>query len=313
MKSVRVFSLLFSLVMAIILLEVAFPVTALSNASITVVSLADYTNDCGQSSFQPYHLFSNGSEAGVNITFVIDYTDLVSDPGYGGAAFDRYSVVLRDANGILLGFTQENYVPLPPSPFNPPYGGEIHVNENTDQTMGGIPTSRPWTFTVYDLQNNVQVFPPTPADRLAHYLAHAVVGTTTFDPAAYSPACAALPFIGDSLNSNGKLEAQIFNAEDDNGDPILHVYEINDAGDGEFSFAITQADLAPFIDNPPANNTEIKSSASGKVTLYVLDTGEFQINIGPDEEGNVYVTIFTGLPPTNIYSYTFNVYDIPEE
>jgi hypothetical protein len=114
------------------------------------------------------------------------------------------------------------------------------------------------------------------------------------------------------LNAYGKLEAQIFNTEDDNGDPILHIYEINDEGDGEFSFAITQADLTPFLDNPPATNTEIKSSVSRKVTLYVLDTGEFQINIGPDEDGNVYVTIFTGLPPTNIYSYTFNVYDILE-
>jgi hypothetical protein len=309
MKSMRVFGLLFSLITTTLLLTVAFPAAALSNASITVTSVTDLSNDCGQSRFLP-HIFSTGS--GMALTYIIDYTDPVNDQTSPQSPdLDIYSVVLRDANGIILGF-YENWVLIPPGPIDPPYGGEIYINPTMDYLLGSAPTSRPWTFTVYDVQSILGAgF--TVQDQLANILAHPIIGTTTFDPAAYSPACAALPFIGDSLNSNGKLEAQIFNAEDDNGDPILHVYEINDEGEGEFSFAITQADLAPFIDNPPANNTEIKSSASGKVTLYVLDTGEFQINIGPDEDGNVYVTIFTGLPPTNIYSYTFNVYDIPEE
>jgi hypothetical protein len=123
-----------------------------------------------------------------------------------------------------------------------------------------------------------------------------------------------LPYIGpvsDSINAGlGDLEAQVFEVEDANGDPALNIYEINDESEGEFALSITLDDLAPYVDHPPAANTEIKSSASGKVTLYVLDTGEFQLNIGPDADGNVHVVIFSGLPPTNIYGYSFNVNDI---
>jgi hypothetical protein len=90
----------------------------------------------------------------------------------------------------------------------------------------------------------------------------------------------------------------------------LNIYEINGESEGEFALSITQDDIAPYVDHPPAANTEIKSSASGKVALYVLDTGEFQLNIGPDADGNVHVVIFSGLPPTNIYGYSFNVNDI---
>jgi hypothetical protein len=309
MKSMRVFGLLFALIVATVLLTVAFPAAAMSNASITVVRVTDYTNDCGQTQFG---LLPPSGGLGMSLNYIIDYTDPVGDPGFGGIIeYDRYGVVLRDASGILLGF-YDDWVYVTPGPILPPYGGDIYINPNVNDLIGSAPTSRPWTATIYDVVTSVDPG-TTMQERLESVMSFPVIGTTTFDPATYAPACAALPFIGDSLNANGKLEAQIFNAEDDNGDPILHIYEINDEGEGEFSFAITQDDLAPFLDNPPANNTEIKSSASGKVTLYVLDTGEFQINIGPDEEGNVYVTIFTGLPPTIISSYTFNVYDILEE
>jgi hypothetical protein len=173
------------------------------------------------------------------------------------------------------------------------------------------PTSRPWTITLYDSQFTNPGPTPVPIEVL---VTRPVVATKTFDPVQYVPICASLPYIGDieeSVNPDlGDLIAQVFEVEDANGDPALHIYEINDESEGEFALAITLDDIAPYIDNPPAANTEIKSSASGKVTLYVLTTGELQINIGPDADGNVHVVIFSGLPPTNVYGYSFNVNDI---
>jgi hypothetical protein len=41
----------------------------------------------------------------------------------------------------------------------------------------------------------------------------------------------------------------------------------------------------------------------GRVAIYWLpDTGEFQVNAGPNAEGKVYVLNFTGCPATNIYT-----------
>lgn len=60
----------------------------------------------------------------------------------------------------------------------------------------------------------------------------------------------------------------------------------------------------------PEENTLLVSSADGYINIYLLTTGEYQINIGPDAEGKVTVIIFTGLPRTNVYRRDFNVNDI---
>jgi hypothetical protein len=88
--------------------------------------------------------------------------------------------------------------------------------------------------------------------------------------------------------------AAVYPETDAEGNPELHVYAIGDEGSGAYQFKVTLADLQPFIDNPPAENTLIKSS--GKAALYALDSGEFQISLGPDDEGKYYDLIFTSLP-----------------
>ncbi len=88
--------------------------------------------------------------------------------------------------------------------------------------------------------------------------------------------------------------AAVFPETDAEGNPELHIYAIGDEGEGAYQFRITLADLQPFIDNPPAENTLIKST--DKAALYALASGEFQISLGPDDEGKFYDLIFTSLP-----------------
>jgi len=158
--------------------------------------------------------------------------------------------------------------------------------------------------------------PVRPWQMIAHddYGQGEELGSLIFDPADYG-ACENLPYIGiqtgidsDPIADTSAQNTAIYNSQDDDGNPSLDVYGIDDEGEGYYAFTITEADLAPFADNPPEENTEIMTV--GNVALYVLTTGEYQLNIGPDEEGKVRVVIFNGLPPTNVYSYDYNVYDI---
>lgn len=50
----------------------------------------------------------------------------------------------------------------------------------------------------------------------------------------------------------------------------------------------------------PAENLLIATSPDGMVNVYKLTTGEYQVNIGPLEDGKVYTTIFDGIPPTTV-------------
>ena len=102
--------------------------------------------------------------------------------------------------------------------------------------------------------------------------------------------------------------AAIYRDADDAGNPALSIYEINDAAEGELRFKVTMADLQPYLDNPPAHNTEIKTA--GKVTLYALTSGEFQISLGPNAEGKVYDLIFTTLPIEAFEMFQWSVFDV---
>jgi hypothetical protein len=79
---------------------------------------------------------------------------------------------------------------------------------------------------------------------------------------------------------------------------------------GEGAFVSLSPDQIAELPAEVGENTLLSSSGDGFVSLYLLTTGEFQINIGPDQGGNVAVIIFTGVPPTNMYRRDFNVNDI---
>jgi hypothetical protein len=42
-----------------------------------------------------------------------------------------------------------------------------------------------------------------------------------------------------------------------------------------------------------------------EISLYKLTSGEYQVNVGPDSEGKVFVLNFTGCPAENVYENTF--------
>ncbi|MEQ8674017.1 MAG: hypothetical protein RLP44_24750 [Aggregatilineales bacterium] len=202
-----------------------------------------------------------------------------------------------DANNTFIGWA--GYV-IPEN--NPPQTsdlrGRIHGTEAFDFASAHAPTARPWSITLNFIDNVT----------FEEYSSDPIV----IDPAEYLASCARLPYIGIDGNilpineGNSENEVAVYNAKDDNGDPTLHIYDINDEGDGTLALEITQGIIAPYIDNPPAENTALMTSDNGKVTLYVLDTGELQINSGPDAEGKIHVLIFDGIPPTNIYGYVID-------
>jgi hypothetical protein len=93
--------------------------------------------------------------------------------------------------------------------------------------------------------------------------------------------------------------------EDEAGNLQMDVYTLkNNAANGGYLFTITQDDLAPYATEHPAKNM-LLASADG-VSVYMLTTGEIQINAGPDFEGKTHVKILNGIPWTTVYGYTID-------
>jgi hypothetical protein len=82
------------------------------------------------------------------------------------------------------------------------------------------------------------------------------------------------------------------------GQPAIAVYGLDDESNGLLEGYFTLDDIAPYADSPPAENTAIRTIDQS--TLYALTSGEFQINIGPDDEGKLYTVIFGGLPVAGV-------------
>lgn len=85
---------------------------------------------------------------------------------------------------------------------------------------------------------------------------------------------------------------------------IMYTSSRDNAGLGEFKLEIPAETFASLPANPDVNCT-IASSDDGTVVVYLLSTGEIQINTGPDGEGKVFSYIFADLvtPPTSINSF----------
>jgi hypothetical protein len=116
-----------------------------------------------------------------------------------------------------------------------------------------------------------------------------------------APTATPAPPAGFSLNDTD-LGVVLFNETDEDGQPVLEIYDlINDGTEGNYLFTITQDDLAPFLAELPEENTLLRSE--GHVSVYLLTTGEIQLNIGPDSEGKIHVRILDGIPVTYMYGY----------
>jgi len=90
----------------------------------------------------------------------------------------------------------------------------------------------------------------------------------------------------------GDLTAVVYRNRDQQGAPALVVYGVNGQSRGYFLCTITNEDLAAFDGKNPSQNTLIKT-CSDTVKVYVLTTGEIQVNI--TEANKVFVTVFDSL------------------
>lgn len=93
---------------------------------------------------------------------------------------------------------------------------------------------------------------------------------------------------------HGDLIAAIYSQNDG-----INVYCVNNSSQGYFSFRVDASTVAGFPSHPSAN-TLVASSVHCAVHFYILTSGEFQINIGPDAGGDVREMIFTGLGMSNL-------------
>ncbi|MBN1428738.1 MAG: hypothetical protein JXB07_10155, partial [Anaerolineae bacterium] len=110
---------------------------------------------------------------------------------------------------------------------------------------------------------------------------------------------------------HGDSYAILYPRVDDKGKPDLHVYCMDAFGNGALELIVTQE---MFDESPkrPAKNTEVARTDKCRipVKVYVLTTGEYQVNIGPDIGGTTQEIVFTGLPPARVYFKHFNLYQL---
>jgi hypothetical protein len=103
----------------------------------------------------------------------------------------------------------------------------------------------------------------------------------------------------------GRGEADIALFPD--GDGLL-IYRLNEDDTGEKIFEFSGEELSEIVSNPEANIL-IANTADNFVRFYRLSSGQYQINVGPNEEGKVYVCIFEAIPDTDasVFSYFVTV------
>ncbi len=268
---------------------------------VQIVLIVDPNDDCAPMSSETPAPF------GVAVGVHVSTEDILQNPQN-----EVLIALLFDSNSNLVSrgnFTNSTLDPPGVHPISDNLHFLINITNLPVDPLFVLPTSRPWTIKFYSfpltetLPQPHAIVPP-----LTELITLDSIHNFTFDPALYAPACGSLPYnksdpINDGIND---LDIQIFNAADDNGEPALHIYDINNEGNGTLALEITQDIIAPYVDNPPSENTALLTSENGKVTLYILDTGELQINSGPDSEGKIHVLIFDGIPPTNIYGYVID-------
>jgi hypothetical protein len=110
---------------------------------------------------------------------------------------------------------------------------------------------------------------------------------------------------------HGDTYAQIFFGQDEAGYPSLFV-DCAGAAENNSHALTVKWDFAG-DPTPPATNTLRASTGlcAVPVEVYALTTGEYAVNIGPDGEGKVASTVFSGPPVANLHFADSNVNATP--
>lgn len=126
------------------------------------------------------------------------------------------------------------------------------------------------------------------------------------------PACQAHNH-GGANPGHGDDYAILFPASDDIGRPALHIYCVDEKGNGYLGLKVTQ-EMIDEEGDPEELEENVKVADTDKCRVYVgfylLTTGEYQVNIGPKPNGDVAVVIFNGMPPNHVYYRDFNIFDL---
>jgi hypothetical protein len=85
---------------------------------------------------------------------------------------------------------------------------------------------------------------------------------------------------------------------DGDGHPAIHLYCVDaESSRGTLGISVTQADLADYPATPETN-TLVKTNPLCNARFYILSSGAYQFNVGPDSEGKELVFIMSDLSGT---------------
>lgn len=98
---------------------------------------------------------------------------------------------------------------------------------------------------------------------------------------------------------------QLYTDPDDDGQCFIDVWLIEN-GQGVDSLTVTAEDIADLPEPEDIDGYILVDDAhNGYISLYKLQTGEFQLNVGPDAESKVHVITWTGCPADDVHESTF--------
>jgi len=88
----------------------------------------------------------------------------------------------------------------------------------------------------------------------------------------------------------------------------IDIWSIEVDGQGKRAIKLTAAELAKLPDAADIEHyVTVEQTKDDFISLYKLSSGQYQINVGPDKEGKVYVIDFTGCPASDVTESTFVV------
>lgn len=278
------FIIIFALAFSLGLPAVAFNLPA---GGVQITAMHDLSGDCGS------------TPGGLRFDLLLS-TPLSGVNNDGGSGLDWAMWVVFDGAGSPTAFGSIGIA------TGTSVLGGTFADDAVNTSLTGLlrPASAPFIVRAYDTTNI------TPGSVASITGAPLIATSGPFTPQFVSEACSLLgigqgginippPFPSDGrINRFGEPGAVY---TDPNG---IFVYDIDNTSRGKLVVSFLLRDLPPFPYTPP-QNTLLAASADGHFAIYLLVSGEFQVNIGPDAEGKVYVTVFRGAPAGQIHHYDF--------
>ncbi|MBC8100098.1 MAG: hypothetical protein H7Y11_11695 [Armatimonadetes bacterium] len=119
--------------------------------------------------------------------------------------------------------------------------------------------------------------------------------------------------------NHGDLIMALYALQLPDGTPYIQGYCINRRGRGLPRLVVSQADVDAAVakeddrisksnKSKERRNALVKRARGCKAVFYVLSNGQYQVNLGPDNEGKTWVVVFDGFAADNVRLDFFNIY-----